>query len=376
LDNQKRQFELTFHKKHKAKVTESYFPCVLAQAKAIEDKEKVVKLYTLHGSNSSSTWRWTNLKHPATFETMAMEPELKRMILDDLDRFVKGEEFYRKIGKAWKRGYLLYGPPGTGKSSLIAAMANCLKFDVYDLELTSIRCNSELREVLLSIKNRSILVIEDINCSVDVQNRAKKLGSQIPYSGLHQKQDERVGVMSNSITLSGLLNFIDGLWSSCGDERIIVFTTNHKDKLDPAFLRPGRMDVHIHLSYCTASGFRTLASNYLGIQESNPHRLCGQIASLMETTEVTPAEVAGELMKSDDADVALEGVVNLLKRKKAESEIILIDQHEGTKQETEMPQTKRQKTKDNNVSNFFKNLSRKVGISHVGSRKRRRQGWP
>ena len=69
-------------------------------------------------------------------------------------------------------------------------------------------------------------------------------------------------------TLSGLLNVIDGLWSSSGDERIIVFTTNHKDrldKLDPALLRPGRMDMHVHMSYITMDGFKQLVSNYLGI---------------------------------------------------------------------------------------------------------------
>ncbi|KAM5546719.1 hypothetical protein ABKV19_001312 [Rosa sericea] len=247
---------------------------------------------------------------------MAMEPELKRTVIEDLDRFVRRKNFYRKVGKAWKRGYLLYGPPGTGKSSLVAAMANYLKFDVYDLELASVRGNSQLRNVLLSTTNRSILVIEDIDCSVDLKNRGDmELHPPDPYYGHYQKQAEK-------ITLSGLLNFIDGLWSSCGDERIIVFTTNHKDKLDPALLRPGRMDLHIHLSYCTPSGFKTLASNYLGIQESNPHPLCGDVEGLMETTDVTPAEVAEELMKSDDADIALEGVVKLLKRKKAESEKI------------------------------------------------------
>ena len=47
------------------------------------------------------------------------------------------------------------------------------------------------------------------------------------------------------MTLSGLLNFIDGLWSTTGEERIIVFTTNYKDRLDPALLRPGRMDMHV-----------------------------------------------------------------------------------------------------------------------------------
>ncbi|KAI4295499.1 hypothetical protein L6164_035541 [Bauhinia variegata] len=61
--------------------------------------------------------------------------------------------------------------------------------------------------------------------------------------------------MVKEVTLSGLLNFIDGLWSSCGDESIIAFTTNHRDRLDTALPRPGRMDVHIHMSYCTPCGF-------------------------------------------------------------------------------------------------------------------------
>jgi ATP-dependent 26S proteasome regulatory subunit len=40
------------------------------------------------------------------------------------------------------------------------------------------------------------------------------------------------------VTLSGLLNMVDGLWSSSGHERILNFTTNHKDRLDLAQLRP------------------------------------------------------------------------------------------------------------------------------------------
>ncbi|KAM1156328.1 hypothetical protein ACFX2B_026847 [Malus domestica] len=78
------------------------------------------------------------------------------------------------------------------------------------------------------------------------------------------------------------------------------------------------MDVHIHLSYCMASGFKVLASNYLGIGDENPHRLCGEIEGLIESAEVTPAEVAEELMKSDDVDVVLEGLVDFLRCNKAE----------------------------------------------------------
>ncbi|KAE9454222.1 hypothetical protein C3L33_13871, partial [Rhododendron williamsianum] len=119
----------------------------------------------------------------------------------------------------------------------------------------------------------------------------------------------------DKLTLSGLLNFIDGLWSCCGDERIIVFTTNHKDRLDPALLRPGRMDMHIHMSYCTPSGFKILACNYLGLTD---HSLFTEIEKLIMEVEVTPAEVAEELMKSEEAGVALKGLVKYLHMKKTE----------------------------------------------------------
>ncbi|KAM0984327.1 hypothetical protein ACFX15_011370 [Malus domestica] len=226
-----------------------------------------------------------------------MDPKLKEELINDLDRFVKRKEFYGRVGKAWKRGYLLYGPPGTGKSSLIAAMANYLKFDVYDLELMQIRSNSELRRLLVSTANRSIQVIEDIDCSIELSDRKLGGGSN----------------NDSQLTLSGLLNFTDGLWSSCGDERIIVFTTNYKEKLDPALLRPGRMDMHIHMSYCTPSGFKILASNYLGIKT---HHLFDEIEEFLKQLEVTPAEIAEQLMKSEEADKALAGLAAFLKNKK------------------------------------------------------------
>ena len=119
-------------------------------------------------------------------------------------------------------------------------------------------------------------------------------------------------------TLSGLLNIIDGLWSSSGDERIIVFTTNHKDRIDPALLRPGRMDLHVHMSYCTMDGFKLLASNYLDI--NGDHQLCRQIEGLLASVEVTPAEIAEELLKSigNSDDVVLAGLVKFFEQKKLE----------------------------------------------------------
>ncbi|CAA2990639.1 AAA-ATPase At3g50940-like [Olea europaea subsp. europaea] len=308
LISEKKYFELSFDKKYKEKVLDHYLPFMLEKAKSIRAEKKVIKLHTLGPYSSTNVWDSVTFQHPSTFDTLAMDTKIKTSLIDDLDRFLQRKDFYKKVGKAWKRGYLLYGPPGTGKSSLIAAMANYLKFDVYDLELTNIKRDSDLRKLLLRTSNRSILVIEDIDCSVELPDR----NGPIYADGHGQARDIQ-------FTLSGLLNFIDGLWSSCGDQRIIVFTTNNRGKLDPALLRPGRMDMHIHMSYLTPDGFKLLASTYLGIQGFHPR--FEEIKELIESMKITPAQVAEELMKSDDPQTSLEGLVNFLKCRRIESNI-------------------------------------------------------
>lgn len=171
-------FELSFLKNHKEMVLDTYLPFVLEKSKAIKEENKVITLSPL-GSYGESV----NLHHPSTFDTLAMDPELKQKLMDDLNRFLMRRDYYRRVGKAWKRGYLLYGPPGTGKSSLIAAIANYLKFDIYDMELSSLRSNSDFRRLLVSATNRSILVIEDIDCTIELENRdggAHQSESQVP----------------------------------------------------------------------------------------------------------------------------------------------------------------------------------------------------
>lgn len=187
-----RSFELSFHKKHKEMVLNSYFPHIFKESVSLRQQKKTLKLFTVDFDKilgkRSDMWSSISLDHPATFDTIAMDAELKNTILEDLERFIRRKDYYRKVGKAWKRGYLLYGPPGTGKSSLIAAMANYLNFDIYDLELTENVSNSDLRTLLLSIANQSILVVEDIDCTIKMDDRLVQFEGLFPRSSLQKKQ--------------------------------------------------------------------------------------------------------------------------------------------------------------------------------------------
>jgi hypothetical protein len=175
------------------------------------------------------------------------------------------------------------------------------------------------------------MVIEDIDCSIDLTGKRRNKNDKKKKAAPWEDKDDDG---TNKVTLSGLLNFIDGLWSACGGERIIVFTTNHKDKLDPALIRRGRMDMHIEMSYCCFQGFKVLAKNYLGVQDD--HELFTDIRQLLEEVDMTPADVAENLMprsKTKDVDACLRKLVKALEEAKEAALLAKAKQLAGNKDE-------------------------------------------
>ncbi|XP_027359202.1 AAA-ATPase ASD, mitochondrial-like [Abrus precatorius] len=319
MTDEKRYYKLTFHKSNRDMILGTYLNFVLKEGKAIKVKNRQRKLYT----NSGSYWSHVVFEHPASFQTLAMDQDKKKMIIDDLVTFSNAGEFYGRIGRAWKRGYLLYGPPGSGKSTMIAAMANLLGYDLYDLELTAVKDNTELRKLLIETSSKSIIVIEDIDCSLDLTGQRRKKKEEEEEKDPKEKQSrmQERDARNSQVTLSGLLNFIDGLWSACGGERLIVFTTNYVEKLDPALVRKGRMDKHIELSYCGFAAFKVLAKNYLNIES---HYLFGTICEMLKKTKITPAEVAEHLMPktaSRDAEFYLKSLIQALELAQEEARV-------------------------------------------------------
>ncbi|CAH8380752.1 unnamed protein product [Eruca vesicaria subsp. sativa] len=140
--------------------------------------------------------------------------------------------------------------------------------------------------LLLQTRRKSVIVIEDL--------------------------DRFISVKPTAVSVSGILNFTDSILTSCAaDERIMVFTMTGKEQIDPAMLRPGRVDVHIHFLLCDFMVFRTLANNYLGVKE---HKLFPLVEEIFPNgASLSPAEI-GELMivNRSSPTRALKHVINAL----------------------------------------------------------------
>ncbi|KAJ4841242.1 hypothetical protein Tsubulata_022379 [Turnera subulata] len=285
--NAKEALVLKLRKKDKRRILRPYLQHILSVADEIEQRKKEIKLYMNLEKNPQENGRWRSVPftHPATMDTMVLDVDLKNKVKADLESFLKGKQYYNRLGRVWKRSFLLYGPSGTGKSSFVAAMARFLSYDVYDIDISKVPDESDLKMLMLQTTTRSLIVIEDLD------------------RFLIQK--------SGSLNLSGILNFMDGIVSACGDERVMVFTMNCKDQVDPALMRPGRVDVHIHFPLCDFSAFKNLASNYLGLKE---HKLFPQVEEIIQGgASLSPAEI-GELMISNRSSPtrALKSVITAL----------------------------------------------------------------
>ena len=182
-------------------------------------KERLPRVFT---NSSWGEWQYNSDIKTKNINNVFIKD--KDFLINDIKGFIANEEWYNKRGIPYKRGYIFYGEPGNGKTATVQAIAREFKKDVYYMSLNSLEDDAGLLRLFSNIRGESIVVLEDVDAYFEGRKNNKE----------------------NGISFSALLNCLDGAFSKSG---IMLFmTTNHIDKLDPALIRPGRVDVKMEIS--------------------------------------------------------------------------------------------------------------------------------
>lgn len=202
----------------------------------LKSLDKQIKIYV----NDETYWRLHGKITKRNIDTVYLEN--KDMIIDDIKQFYKSEELYRNEGRPYKRNYLLYGPPGTGKSSLITAIASTMNLNIYKINIVKGFDDTQLMTTMAKIPKNGILILEDIDNCFPTEEESDKKNSQF-------------------VTFSTLLNILDGF--AIKENLITLMTTNHKDRLSEAFLRPGRVDMLLEFTYLNVEQLKCITEHYI-----------------------------------------------------------------------------------------------------------------
>lgn len=175
-----------------------------------------------------SEWRqFGHPKKPRPIDSVILDTGITDKIINDIKEFIANVQWYSDRGIPYRRGYLLHGPPGCGKSSFITALAGELERGICILNLSDRNLSDDrLNHLLATAPQQTIILLEDVDAVFVSREETKEV--RAAYQGL------------SSVTMSGLLNALDGAASTEG--RVLFMTTNYLDRLDPALVRPGRID--------------------------------------------------------------------------------------------------------------------------------------
>jgi chaperone BCS1 len=188
-------------------------------------------------------WDYVQGYSPRVLDSVVLEPGEKEHLIQDIAQFRRSKRRYERLGVPYHRGYLFYGPPGTGKTSLVSALAAHFGLSIYSINLSDFTDRS-LMNAVNQVPANSVLLFEDIDCMTGSRSRESTNLEGIHNPVARPSKTENLAA-ANGVTLSGVLNVLDGFHAPTGV--LFVMTTNHVEKLDQALLRPGRIDYRLYL---------------------------------------------------------------------------------------------------------------------------------
>lgn len=254
-----------------------------------------IAVYNAGSSNwavDNPGWVERSRAYPRTLASVCLDQEIKSHLVDDITTYLApdSEKFYAERGIPFRRGYLLHGKPGCGKTSFAMAVAGQFNLSVYTVSLLDNKLtDGRLIQLFQSLQKGMLLLLEDIDCAglgrevkedsqktededddtdgeddetIETQEDAGWGRGKKPTSTSRKqkhKAPEKKKDPPSRVTLSGLLNAIDGA-SAPASGHVLIMTTNHPELLDTALIRPGRADVHIEFEYATREQARDLFS--------------------------------------------------------------------------------------------------------------------
>lgn len=224
-------------------------------------------------------WQLSSSKRPRALDSVILPARQIERLIGDAEWFFGAADWYVERGVPYRRGYLFSGPPGTGKSSVVLALASHLGRAVYALNLASVSQDSALMEAFAEVPSNAILLVEDIDAMRIAKSRAK----EPPKEG------------AGLTTLSGLLNAIDGVAAPEG--RLLVMTSNHPEHLDPALIRPGRIDLHERFELLGPDEVRRMFLRFYPDRAAEADRFAALVPA-----PISPAALQCRLLTGDPFD--------------------------------------------------------------------------